>query len=197
MQQTQTPRRREPLARAQPARLYALLAGGALALLGALGFFYDAGFGTGERLLGDDLAGILLVNGWRNLIYLASGLLALGFAARHPRASALALGAFYLALGVWGYAETEHGVGSILDALPLGDRDNLLHLLLGILGLLAGLAEGGLPLPRGSVRRRSPRSTRGGLERPGRPGDSGSRAARAGRRRSPAGPRGAGGDEPR
>jgi hypothetical protein len=80
--------RREPGA----ARLYALVAGALLALLGVLGFFYDAGFSTGTDLSADDVAGIIVVNGWRNVLYLLTGLLALGFAARRPRPTAAAVG---------------------------------------------------------------------------------------------------------
>ena len=147
-----------------PARLYALLAGGLLALLGVLGFFYDAGFETGTSLAADDLAGTIVVNGWRNVLYLLSGLLALGFAARRPRATATALGVLYLVLGFWGLAETEKDIGSILEVLPLTNTDNAFHLVLGGLGALAALVDGPLPKPkpgkarvRGLRRRRSAR----------------------------------------
>lgn len=148
------PERRDPaIGEPATARLYALSAAAFLCLLGVLGFFFDASFGSGDTLTSDDLSGILLVNGWRNLLYLVSGILALYFAARAPRATALALGAFYLALGIWGLAETERSLGSILDLLPLANRDNALHLILGGLGLAAGLLDGGLPKLR--VRRTS------------------------------------------
>ena len=130
---------------AGPARLFALAAGGFLALLGVLGFFYDAGFETGKQLAADDVAGIIVVNGWRNVIYLLTGLLALGFAARHPRRTAGALGAFYLLFGLWGLAETDHDIGNILEVLPLTDEDNVLHLVIGGLGAVAALADGPLP----------------------------------------------------
>jgi len=88
--------RREAGSEAGPARLFALGAGILLSLLGVLGFFYDAGFDTGKQLAADDVAGIIVVNGWRNVIYLLSGLLALGFAPRRPRRTAAALAVFYL-----------------------------------------------------------------------------------------------------
>ena len=69
-------------------RLYALVAGGGLSLLGVAGFFYDASFDTGSQLASDDLAGTLLINGWRNVLYLVSGLLALAFAGRAARGRA-------------------------------------------------------------------------------------------------------------
>lgn len=150
-----------------PARLYALLAGALLALLGVLGFFFDAGFATGGDLSADDVLGTIVVNGWRNVVYLASGLLALGFAARHPRATAAALGAFYLVLGVWGLIVTDHDIGSILEVLPLTDTDNALHLVVGGLGAIAAIADG--PLPRLGSRPRTRRDRPRGRGRPRRP----------------------------
>jgi Domain of unknown function (DUF4383) len=145
--------------RAEPspgaARLYALLAGALLALLGILGFFYDAGFSTGRDLAADDVAGTIVVNGWRNVVYLISGLLALGFASLRPRATAAALGAFYLGLGIWGLIVTDQDIGSILEILPLTNADNAFHLALGGLGVIAALVDG--PLPKRTQRpERSP-----------------------------------------
>jgi len=148
-----------------PARLYALCAGAFLALLGVVGFFFDAGFETGRGLSADDVAGTIVVNGWRNVIYLASGLLALALASRRARAAATALGGFYLLFGIWGLAVTDHDIGSILDFLPLTDEDNVLHLVLGALGAIAALADGPLPRPR-AARRGGPARRRRGAERP-------------------------------
>jgi len=145
---------------AGPARLYALAAGVFLSLLGVLGFFYDAGFDTGTKLAADDIAGIIVVNGWRNVIYLASGLLALAFAPRHARRTATTLAGFYLVYGVWGLIGTDHDIGNILEVLPLTDEDNVLHLVIGGLGAIAALADGPLPsLPRRKPKRR-PASSR-------------------------------------
>ena len=173
-----------------PARLFALAAGGGLALLGVLGFFYDASFGTGNELTSDDLAGILFVNGWRNIVYLGSGLLALAFAPRLPRATALALGLLYLALAIWGFDVTDRGIGSILDTLPLGNNDNALHLVIGILGLGAVILDGALPsLPK----RRRPREAGLRGKRSLRTAEDG----RAARRRPLSAPRRDGGAGPR
>lgn len=150
-----------------PTQLYALLAGAGLTVLGVLGFFYDAGFGTGVQLDGDDVAGLLIVNGWRNVIYLVTGLLALGFAASRPRSVALALGAIYLALGISGAANTSNDIGSLFDALPLTDEDNIFHILIGAIGLIAFLAEGGIKMPSTSKRRpKRPPRKRPAVDRP-------------------------------
>jgi hypothetical protein len=141
-------KRERPAAAAEtpgPARLYALLAGAFLALLGVLGFFYDAEFGTGSSLASDDLSGLLNINGWRNVIYIATGLVSLAFAARFPRRTAFGIGLFYLVFSIWGFDQTDRDIGSLLDAVPLGDKDNALHLILGILGVGAALVDGPLP----------------------------------------------------
>jgi len=140
---------------AGPARLYALCAGALLALLGVLGFFFDSGFDTGTKLAADDVAGIIVVNGWRNVIYLASGVLALAFAPRHARRTAAALAGFYLVYGIWGLIGTDHDIGNILEVLPLTDEDNAFHLIIGGLGAIAALADG--PLPELPARRRRSR----------------------------------------
>lgn len=168
-----------------PARLYALLAGAFLSLLGVLGFFYDAEFGTGANLASDDLAGLLNVNGWRNLIYLATGVIALALAPRAPRRAAFGLGLFYLVFALWGFAETERGLGDLLGAIPLGDNDNALHLLLAILGLGAALVDGPLPKLPERLRPRMPKRLRA-TARPGR--KRGAKAGEAAARRRRRGP---------
>lgn len=137
-----------------PARLYALLAGAFLAGLGVFGFFFDAGFDTGTDLSADDVYGLIVVNGWRNVTYLVTGLIALGFAARHPRSTAAALGGFYLVLGLWGLVETDHDIGSILEILPLTNSDNVFHLVIGGLGVSAALVDGPLPKQKPKLKRK-------------------------------------------
>lgn len=164
-----------------------LVAGIGLALLGVLGFFYDSSFGTGNELASDDLAGILVVNGWRNVIYLVTGIVALALGPRFPRAVAFGLGVLYLAFGLWGIAETDRDIGSLLDAVPLGNEDNTLNLIIGGTGLIAALVDGGLPaVPK---RRKKPRD--------GKREKRVSKTAGEGRRRSPAALRGDGADGPR
>jgi len=180
-----------------PARLYGLVFGGFLCLLGVAGFFYDASFGTGDSLASDYLAGTLLVNGWRNVLYLLTGFAALALAARAPRATAFALGGFYMLLAIWGLIETDRGIGSILDVLPLGGRDNAFHMVVGLLGVGAGLIDGPLPKVRAPKRLKrkprakpQPRSTSGEKAKAteideGRPKARSELAARARRRAAP------------
>ena len=128
------------MADASPARLYALLVGGALTIAGTIGFFYDSSFDTGSDLESEAVFGVLEVNGWHNVVHLATGLLGLAAAGYAARAYALGLGLVYVVVAIWGFAETSDGFGVILDFLPLNTEDNILHLVLGLTGLAAGAA---------------------------------------------------------
>jgi hypothetical protein len=121
-----------------PARLYALVVGAVLVVAGILGFFYNSQF-TDDPAVRDDVLGILSVNGWHNVVHIATGLLgllAVGYAAR---AYALGLGLVYIAVAIWGFVLSGSNP-SILDIVPVNTADNVLHAALGALGLAAGLA---------------------------------------------------------
>jgi hypothetical protein len=118
---------------ASPARLYATLVGAALVVFGILGFFYSASFGSPGSV--DEMLGVFATNGWDNVLHVltgAVGLLLAGFAARRY---ALLLGAFYVLIAVWAFLIG--GGEAILGFLPVSTADNLLHLILGGLGLAA------------------------------------------------------------
>ena len=125
---------------ASPARLYATLVGGVLVIAGIIGFFYEASFATGSDVVSDDVFGLLAVNGWHNLVHIALGLLGLVAAGYAARTYALGVGLLYLVLAIWGFLETENGVGVLLDLVPINTEDNVLHLVLGLTGLAAGAA---------------------------------------------------------
>jgi Domain of unknown function (DUF4383) len=125
---------------ASPARLYATLVGGVLVIAGIIGFFYEASFATGDDIVSDDVFGILAVNGWHNLIHIALGLLGLAAAGYAARTYALGVGLLYIVLAIWGFLETENGVGVLIDLVPINTEDNVLHLVLGLTGLAAGAA---------------------------------------------------------
>ena len=120
-----------------PAQLYALIFGAVLTVAGIIGFFYNSTF-TSNKSVHDDVFGILAVNGWHNVVHIATGalgLLAVGYAAR---AYALGLGVVYIAVAIWGFII---GSGdSILSIVPVNTEDNVLHLLIGIAGIGAYLA---------------------------------------------------------
>ena len=121
-----------------PARLYCTLIGAVLVLVGILGFFYEASFATGDGIRADDALGLLAVNGWHNLVHIALGLVLLACAGSAARTAALAVGLLYLVLAIWGLLEDDN---VILSLVPINDEDNVLHLVLGLLGLGAGAAS--------------------------------------------------------
>src|SRR5215212_4474812 len=121
---------------ASPARLYAVTVGTVLTVAGIIGFFYSSSFGSPGEV--DDVFGILSVNGWHNLVHLATGVLGLLAAGYAARAYALGLGFVYLVIAIWGFII---GSGdSILTIVPVNTEDNVLHLILGLVGLAAGAA---------------------------------------------------------
>lgn len=120
-----------------PARLYATLVGGALVIIGIIGFFYTSSFATGDELIAEEEFGFLAVNGWENVVHIVAGLI--GLAAAGTTASArlysLGFGAIYVVLTIWGFADE-----SILGLILVNDEANVVHLILGITGIGAGLA---------------------------------------------------------
>jgi hypothetical protein len=123
-----------------PARLYALIFGAVLLIAGVIGFFYSGDFDTGDAVPRDAVLGILDVNGWHNIVHLASGAVGLlaALSAASARAYALVFGVVYIGVAVWGFIEGDGGV--ILDFLPVNTEDNVLHALIGVVGVGAGLA---------------------------------------------------------
>jgi hypothetical protein len=123
-----------------PAQVYALVIGLTLVAAGILGFFYNASFGTGDGTSRDAVLGILDVNGWHNVVHLASGALGLALASSYSgaRAYALGLGAAYALVAVMGFIAGDGG--EILNIIPVNTEDNIFHVLLSVAGLGAGLA---------------------------------------------------------
>ena len=131
------------------AQLFCLVVGATLIVAGVVGFFYEATF-TSDEGVREPVFGILDVNGWHNVVHIATGLLGLAaFAAgaAAARTYALGLGAVYIVVAVWGFIIGDGD--SILSIIPVNTEDNVLHLLIGIVGLAAGAASpAGAPRPR-------------------------------------------------
>jgi hypothetical protein len=84
--------------------------------------------------------GILDVNGWHNVVHIATGALGLAVARSYDgsRGYAIGLGIVYLVVAVLGFIA---GNGDeIFNLIPVNTEDNVLHLLIGIAGLGAGFA---------------------------------------------------------
>jgi hypothetical protein len=122
-----------------PAQIYALVFGITLLVAGVAGFFADSSFGDlGSGVQGDDLI-VFEVNGWHNLVHIASGALGLALmgTAAGARAYALGFGAVYLVVTIWGFIDGN----DVLGLIPVNSADNWLHVAIAVTGILAGLAS--------------------------------------------------------
>lgn len=128
-----------------PAQTFALVIGATLTVAGIVGFLYSSSFGKPGHT--DAVLGVLDVNGWHNLFHLLSGLLGLALAGSYPgaRRYAIGLGGLYALIALWGIVL---GSGeSILGIIPVNHEDNVLHALIAVAGLAAGLGTSSTPQP--------------------------------------------------
>jgi hypothetical protein len=133
------------------AQLYALIFGLVLVAAGILGFFYDSTFESGDDASRDAVLGILDVNGWHNVVHIASGVVGLAVAGSYANARlyALGFGAIYVVVAILGFI---YGNGDeIFDIIPVNTEDNVLHALIGVAGLGAGMATPAEPAPTTSA----------------------------------------------
>jgi uncharacterized protein DUF4383 len=128
-----------------PTQLFALLIGATLVAAGIAGFFYSATFGSPGDV--DAVLGILDVNGWHNLVHIASGAIGLAAVGSYTgsRTYALALAVVYTALAAWGFIIGNHE--SILGFVPVNTEDNFLHVLIALGGYGAYAATPAVPPP--------------------------------------------------
>src|SRR3954463_12052344 len=93
------------MAERTPAQVYALVIGATLVAAGIIGFFYSASFSSGDGTERDAVLGILDVNGWHNLVHIATGALGLAVAASYggSRNYALGLGVVYILVAILGF----------------------------------------------------------------------------------------------
>ncbi len=118
--------------RTNPARLFALVVGATLVVVGLIGFLYESAF-TNDEAVRDGLFGLFDVNGWHNVVHLLTGIVALAMANTRAREFALGFGVAYLAVAIWGFIVGDGG--SILSIIPVNTADNILHLLFAASGL--------------------------------------------------------------
>ena len=135
------------MARRSPAQVYALVFGIVLVAAGVLGFFYESSFATGDDVERDAVLGILDVNGWHNVVHILSGLVGLAVAGSYSNARlyALGFGAVYIVVAILGFI---YGDGdAIFKLIPINTEDNILHVLIGVAGIGAGMATPAAPSP--------------------------------------------------
>ncbi len=126
------------------AQSFCLLGGLALIAAGILGFPFASGdFGTGEAVQGDDFI-VFEVNGWHNVVHIASGafLVLMSFNPASAAVGALAFGLLYVVVTVWGFIDGS----DLINVVPVDSPDNFLHLALAAAGIVVGLAAGALGL---------------------------------------------------
>lgn len=117
-----------------PAQIVAGVLGAALVIAGLVGLAVDSSFDTGAGVDGELLLG-LEVNGWHNLVHLASGLLLLAGLGSNRRARRVCrlFGLTYLIVTIVGLADGD----DLFGLLPVNAADNLLHAALAIVALWA------------------------------------------------------------
>lgn len=123
-----------------PAQIYSLVFGATLLVAGIAGFFVNSEFGDlGANVEGDELI-LFEVNGWHNIVHLASGLLGLALArsAAGGFAFALGFGLTYALVTVWGLIT---GDNILFGLAPINGADNVLHTAIAAAGILAALAS--------------------------------------------------------
>ena len=124
------------------AQTFCLVFGATLLAVGILGFIFGgSNFDTGAGVQGDEFI-VFEVNGWHNIVHIASGLLLLLAAPKGPLAAtvATAFGAVYAIVTVWGFVDGN----DVLGLIPVNTADNLLHVALTVAALFVGLTAGGL-----------------------------------------------------
>ena len=133
-----------------PAQWFCLLVGATLLLVGLLGFIADASFdvagsGDGDRLgnadgqlQGDGFLGFE-VNGWHNVVHLLSGLFLLAMAGKRRTAKPAVIG-FGLVYGLVTIIGLIDG-NDVLGLIPVNPADNVLHLVLSVLGIASALVS--------------------------------------------------------
>ena len=127
------------------AQLFCFALGLALIAAGALGFTVNSTFDEASLAFdfeGDPVSGDLFlgleVNGWHNVVHIASGaFLVLGGLSRDRAPGVLiAFGVLYAAVTVIGFIDERN----ILGILPVNTADNFLHAAFAVLGLAIGAA---------------------------------------------------------
>jgi hypothetical protein len=135
--------RREGAARTI-AQLFCLLLGVGLLAGGVLGLvFGGTGFDAGSDVQGDDFI-IFEVNGWHNVVHIATGafLVVMSTRAAAAATAALIFGVVYAGIAVWGFVEGDE----VINLVATDTADNWLHVGLATTGLLVGLLAGALDI---------------------------------------------------
>jgi len=121
-----------------PAQVFAGLVGVVLIVAGLIGLAVDTSFDTGAPLDGHRLLG-LEVNGWHNMVHVASGMLLLVGLGSNRRARRVCqlFGIAYLVVTIAGLIDGN----DVFGLFPINPADNVLHAVLAILALWSAAAS--------------------------------------------------------
>ena len=131
--------------RTSSAQTWSRLIGWTLVVAGIVGFFYSSAFGSpGET---DAVFGVLDVNGFHNVVHVASGALGIVMARSFSgaRLYCLLLAGVYTLVAIWGFALGDGG--AILSIVPVNTEDNFLHAFIALVSLVVGLSQPAAPAP--------------------------------------------------
>ena len=125
------------------AQMFCLVTGIVLIAVGVLGFIFgsaDFAANAGGRTYPEFI--VFEVNGWHNVVHLATGAFLVFMAAAPTTAitGALVFGVVYLVVTVWGFVDGD----DVLSIVPINIADNWLHLALAVVAILVGVSAGGL-----------------------------------------------------
>ena len=123
------------------AQLFCLVTGIVLVAVGVLGFFVNSMFNSGPGVSGDELI-VFEVNGWHNIVHLATGafLILMAASARSAVTGALIFGILYVVVTIYGFVDGD----DLLTIVPINTADNFLHLALAIVAIAVALSAGKL-----------------------------------------------------
>lgn len=113
-----------------------------LIAVGVLGFIYgDSSFTVGDELSSGELFGFA-VNGWHNIVHIATGALLLLMMPTITSAitGLLLFAVIYAAVTVWGFITG----GDVAWIVPVDTADNVLHAALAVVALIVAIAAGGM-----------------------------------------------------
>ncbi len=136
------------MGRRTPAQAYALIFGIVLVIVGILGFFVEPSFSVGDDVVKKEELIVFEINGWHNVVHLVTGAIGIAVAKSvlASRTYCLAYGGFYLLILVLGLVALDDR-DVLLKLIPINGADNVLHGLLALTAVGAGLATPAHPAP--------------------------------------------------
>jgi hypothetical protein len=118
------------------AQWFDLIVGAVLVIVGIAGFFVESDFGSVPKDASYDKLLGFEVNGWHNIVHIATGALLLWASTRADLAKrvTLAFGVVYALVSIIGLIQGDR----ILNIIPVNPADNGLHIALAALALIVG-----------------------------------------------------------